>query len=207
MKTPVLLLAVAILLAGNLFSQDLPDESTALLEKLTEWETEKRTALEEEIREKKSQVADALAAHLESETKKGNLETAVAIKAKIDELRGPVETAEAPKVMESTGKTYRSLRDFESTAEFGKWLMTTQWKKDNGEEVISFPEPGKRLISRPGDAIFRNLAKIEIPEVGSIVWNYSTGGSGVMRVHERLETGTHSDGTPLTRIELEPVAE
>lgn len=114
MKIPLLVITAA-LIAGYAIGQSekLPDESTALLKKLRDWELEKQIELKAEIQEKRDSVVALLQEHLDAATKRGDLDGAIAIRKEIEKLaQGKSEEADSG----PPDKTE------------GKWFVGTRWK-------------------------------------------------------------------------------
>ena len=85
---PVLGLVAGILVPGKLLAQQkaLPEETRSLLENLEQWEFVEKVHFEEKLKEKRRQVVETLRRHQASQTRLGDLDTALAIKKKADEL-------------------------------------------------------------------------------------------------------------------------
>lgn len=85
---PVLGLVAVILVPGKLLAQQkaLPEETRSLLENLEQWEFVEKVHFEEKLKEKRRQVVETLRRHQASQTRLGDLDTALAIKKKADEL-------------------------------------------------------------------------------------------------------------------------
>lgn len=64
----------------------LPEETAALLDNLEQWEFVEQVHFEEKLKEKRRQVVETLRRHQASQTRQGDLDTALAIKKKADEL-------------------------------------------------------------------------------------------------------------------------
>jgi hypothetical protein len=88
MKILLFLLHSALILSVS--AQDLPDEVLDMLAKLKEFESSESKLYQEKVAEKRVAVSKFLEQSLTRETKAGNLEIAVAIKAKITALSGAV---------------------------------------------------------------------------------------------------------------------
>lgn len=89
MKTLKFGLLIFSFIAGStsIFAQEkLPPDSERLLQRLTEFEEKEREKAKAAIFEKRVLVVEALKSHLENETKRGNLDAAIALRKKIDEL-------------------------------------------------------------------------------------------------------------------------
>jgi len=95
MKSPILALVLAGISTISLPAEDLPVDVANVLEKLGEFEAQERIKAEQIIRDKQLQVVKFLQGALDRETKAGNLEGALLIKAKIESL-GPKATPEKP---------------------------------------------------------------------------------------------------------------
>ncbi len=80
---------VWLILVVNAFAQEkqLPTESKELTDKLSAWELDLQAEMQQEIRAKRNEVIELLEKHLESATRSGDLDGAIAIRAKIQELR------------------------------------------------------------------------------------------------------------------------
>lgn len=99
--------AITALAAG----EDLPSESKLLLEKLNAFENKEWKKFEGIVSEKTDQVVKVLEAHLERETKSGNLERAIALREKIQELsksRSDGRDQSAKTVIPPDAKRFRS---------------------------------------------------------------------------------------------------
>ena len=89
-KMKFLLLLLPSLLILSVSAEDLPDEVLDVLAKLKDFESSESKPYHEKIVEKRAAVSKFLEQSLTRETKSGNLESAIAIKAKIESLSGPV---------------------------------------------------------------------------------------------------------------------
>ena len=95
-----ILLGIIVFVGASAFAQtdQLPPESQELLQKLKEWELEKQIELKKEFEEKRRTVATVLKQHVTAATKRGDLDSAIAIQKQIDALTG----GETLKVSSST---------------------------------------------------------------------------------------------------------
>lgn len=111
----LLIIITAGLIAGYATGEDnnLPDESTILVNKLKDWELEKQNELEAEIQDKRLSVVAVLEQHLEAATKRGDLDGAIAIRKEIERLNS-----------EESGE----LNVTSSKKENKDWFVGTRWK-------------------------------------------------------------------------------
>ena len=80
------------LISGVLGEVDLPGDSAELLSKLEVFAANERLEAQVEVQEKRAFLRKLLQKHQARETKEGNLDQALALKAKIAELAGVEET-------------------------------------------------------------------------------------------------------------------
>ncbi|MEZ5385675.1 MAG: hypothetical protein R3F13_09170 [Prosthecobacter sp.] len=89
----ILMLAIFLWTTPSNAAEALPSDSEALIEKLESFEQETLGKAQKEIADKRLAVAEVLRAHMERETRGGNLEGALALKNKIEAL-APKENQE-----------------------------------------------------------------------------------------------------------------
>ena len=97
-----LVIGAAILVPRELPAQSkpLPDETRSLLDNLEQWEFQEKVHLEEKLKEKRKQVIEALRRQQASYTRQGDLDTALAIKKRADELEALVPNPPAGMLFE-----------------------------------------------------------------------------------------------------------
>ena len=125
-------------LAGDDPELALPSQAKEMADQLGEWEAQQRRALELKIEEKRKQVAKSMETFLESETKSGNLDGAIAIGAFIDTLQKSNETPTAETVENSPHKLDGNLLD------------NTKWTspyEGTGLQVLEFDRRGELTIN------------------------------------------------------------
>ncbi|NNE55201.1 MAG: hypothetical protein HKN32_04225 [Flavobacteriales bacterium] len=137
MKTLIFsLVAFPILVVAGEYPRDVVD----VLSKLERFEAEELARANKAISDKRNEVADFLETALVRETKSGNLDTAVALKKKIEELRKskPLSVSSGSKTA-AQGKADIGFADWLETVEFhddtGRWIVT-------GTEVIQHSNNG-----------------------------------------------------------------
>jgi len=122
--------AVWILLVGFSLiwgvAEDFPRDVSEMISKLERFESEEWEKAKTRIVEKRKEVAKVLETALERETKRGNLEVAVALKKKIEELNG---------TMESSGKGPRAKNA--GSGGLGAWLETVEFHDASGRWIIT----------------------------------------------------------------------
>lgn len=99
--------------AVRTFAQ-LPEESGELMKKLGEFEAEERANLEALVKEKKGVVITVLDSHLKEETKKGRLETALAINRAVEALRKGDPVRDPEGLPDASADLLQKLAEFES---------------------------------------------------------------------------------------------
>lgn len=134
MKLPltVLILGLTTLLWSD-ESTKLPADAERVIERLEKFESDKYAEVQKEIRNKRQEVAKYLKTLLDRETKMGKLESALAIKNKIEALT------------ESNVSPGKPAED--SAADFD--ITSTVWKAHSGPDTnrsIEFLEDGKMKI-------------------------------------------------------------
>lgn len=143
-------LLVAGLIVSGAKSEDLPEDSKVLIERLEEFEAGELKKFEAVVADKRAQVTTILEQHLSRETKKGNLDGALALKAKVAELS---ETGSSLSEAAGAAMALPAEPNLEQAeAEF----VGTAWKSDNpgfGAQELHFFANGK------GEAIDKNGAK------------------------------------------------
>ncbi|MEM9281129.1 MAG: C-type lectin domain-containing protein [Verrucomicrobiota bacterium] len=87
MKRPLLILsAIFVPIAAPC---ELPEGAATMVSKLAAWELDKQAELQAELQKKRDEVISVLEREMESTTRAGDLEGALAIKAEIERLRKP----------------------------------------------------------------------------------------------------------------------
>ena len=120
MKFLILVITVALVAESALGqTEKLPDESTALLKKLREWELQKQIELKAEIQEKRKAAVAILEHHLQAATKSGSLDVAIAIRNEIERLNRGI-SAEG-----DAGPPGKEDQD---------WYIGTRWKLVKGNQ-------------------------------------------------------------------------
>ena len=111
---------------------ELPANAKILLQKLTAFEEEERRKYELAVSEKREQVAELLDRYLEDETKAGNLDGAMAIKARVEQLRDP--DAAAPGEPESKNEPGSQPRE--------DWYLDRTWAIEGSPQAYTFKAGG-----------------------------------------------------------------
>ncbi len=143
--------------------QKLPRDSTELLEKLSQFEETERARTESAIAEKRNQVAALLRAHLQRETKSGNLDAALELRKKIEVLSGTTTPQSQP--IPSTPEN--KLDD-----NFVNWLATVTFVESSG---VRFSVTAQTVT-----AVYLNGTTYEYPitaidsDKREVAWKYSS---------------------------------
>ena len=136
MKIALASLFLAFPLLG--LSDDLPPITKSLVEKLNDWEDDKRDSVSKEIAGKRKEVIAIMTRHLSEATKSGNLEGALAIKKEIQRLQQS-DVLESNKV-DDHGSSELSFEN-------------TTWKGTSDKilgATVEFQPLGKMKVTVPG---------------------------------------------------------
>lgn len=158
------LLAVIVSLPFVVHGQ-LPQESADLISQLKNWELDQQVALQQEMKEKRKQVAAVLERHLEETTKAGDLEGALAIRKEIEKLSPPEVEEPKPKMGLGAQKPPRIPREaHRGTKSHYLWIdkelgwaeAQAECKRLGGNLVcIESEEEWEEVLSYRNDAGFR----------------------------------------------------
>ena len=122
--------------------EKLPPESQTLIDKLTQYEVQIRKEAETKIEVKRKAVVTALQSHLQAQTKRGNLNGAIAIKEQIAKL---TSESSAKQPTKST-----PLPKPDTRARLEKWLVGTTWEwtdEGRGKQRITFLEDSRLTVT------------------------------------------------------------
>lgn len=134
-------LVVILFLPNPAVSSDetaLPAESQQLIERLEEWESAEREEFEKMVQAKTAEVVTLLETQLTATTKKGDLDGALAIRRKIEELNA--------KLLPNTGQqlaAWLAARKIEFKAKSGKHVI--KFESDNSALLFFKSEPGQKI--------------------------------------------------------------
>lgn len=138
MKTLILLLVTLPIFA---MADDFPRDVAEVISKLERFEAEELDKANKAISDKRSDVADFLETALERETKSGNLDTAVALRKKIEQMRDSKNALSfsSPSGTAPQATGHQDLNTWIETVEIhdasGRWVITDT-------EVIQYSNKG-----------------------------------------------------------------
>lgn len=113
---------------------ELPEETASILEKLKAWELERQIELQEEIREKRSEVVEVLEKQLAATTKAGNLQGALAIKEELKRLVPLAAGEEKPMLGEKEEKVRIPREAYRGSKSHYLWIdKQVSWAEAQAE--------------------------------------------------------------------------
>lgn len=148
-RMKILISSLLLALAIPTLHAELPAEAGDLLSKLASWEIDQQVELQKRIQEKRAEVSKFLERIVEERTKTGDLDGALAVKAKIEELT----TAAYGSKDHSTDDSESSMED---SNEFNP--ANTTWIGSKGPMEgweFDFSENGEMAAKRPDGKTFR----------------------------------------------------
>ncbi len=186
MKLEVTILMTCACFFGSsaLIAQELPESAKKLIQKLDQFEAEQLEIARKRIQEKRKEVMKALEFQMTAETRAQNLDGALAIRNKIDELKDPVSFAESKDDEENSPQ--------QPSDGFAKWLGTVQFetskdwilKVEGSEVLLAYPTNPEATHRRPVqiDAETRILT-------WPVLWQDPTSPEATLQIFENRQTG------------------
>ena len=166
---------------------ELPKESLTLVEKLEEWEGKQQSELDSKIAIKRAEVVKVLRKQLESTTKSGELEGALAIREEIERLE-PKPKEEVKEEAEDTRallgewvleEALEYERVFLSSGEFKILKRGKDVLKNNGElwwSKMAYKQKGDDYVIFFADKPTEEIAVVKVVDKDEIAWVSLKGG-------------------------------
>ncbi len=185
LTAPVLMMCACFFGSSDLVAQELPESAKELIQKLDQFEAEQFDAALKQIEEKRKQVVKALEFQMNAETRARNLDSALAIRNRIKELKGPLLVQESEKQAE--GLSHKQEE------EFHEWVKTVRFETSNGwilkvedsDMTFVYPDKPDQVFRRRPVHIDEENRTVSFPSI----WNDLSSPKGALQIFENLKTG------------------